>query len=75
MNASEFAGLSPWSDNAELISNNNKYKASFPDGSEVAMGAPTSGYLWLYIEDQKKIKISNNACASFITTSSAICWN
>jgi hypothetical protein len=40
---SEIKSSSPWSDNVELISNNKKYKASFPQGWEVAMGAPTSG--------------------------------
>ena len=58
--------ISPWDDHAEQISPNEKIKAEYMNGCEVAMGAPTLGELWLIYNNSKKEKISDNAGASFI---------
>ena len=60
--------ISPWLDKVELQSPDGKFTAIYPEGWEIAMGAPTSGLLWLCSKN-KKYKISNNAGASFIWSS------
>jgi len=60
--------ISPWIEKAELSSPNGEFRVEYPDGSEIAMGAPTSGSLYLYWNQKKKV-ISYRAGASFIWSS------
>jgi hypothetical protein len=39
--------ISPWSDSASVVSLDGTLTAVIHDASEIAMGAPTSGELWL----------------------------
>lgn len=64
--ALRYSGASPWINHAERTSPDQRYRAIYPDGDEIAMGSPTFGPLFLYQENKKILTVSDCGCASFI---------
>ena len=58
--------ISPWDDYAERESPDGHYTAVFKNGTEIAMGAPTAGELWIKTSTWEKHLVSDDAAASFV---------
>jgi len=58
--------ISPWDDYAERKSPDGQYIAVFKKGTEITMGAPTFGELWIKTSAGSDHLVSDNAAASFV---------
>ncbi|MGC7589183.1 hypothetical protein ACPWUF_01655 [Bisgaard Taxon 46] len=61
-----FQKLSRWENGGDVTSPDGKYTLLYRNGSEIAMGAPTVGELWLADEEGNEQLIAKSVTASMI---------